>query len=227
MSRSSGAPAAFSSVPIARPIRLAYLQSWLRFYEPYVTRAASAARVEDAAARAVAIDPGNAAANGARLFVIPPFGRFIEAEAALRAVQQTSGAGSQYTGWFMRTLGHVRDSLVEDERAYRSDPLNPMSANLVALARMAAGRVNARGFATFPWSRSDTERRQAAAGRQCNAQRETRAGERIRLQPRGGCGCSWRQRGIGDPGSRCRVVAVSGSRHCAQWAWDRFPSKYA
>jgi hypothetical protein len=59
----------------------------------------------------------------------------------LQAVRRAHGEGGPFSGWFMRTLGHVRESLVEDERAYRSDPLNPMSANLVALARMAAGRV--------------------------------------------------------------------------------------
>jgi tetratricopeptide (TPR) repeat protein len=86
-------------------------------------------------------DPRNFDALVARLFVLPPFGRFVETEAALRTVQQAGGEGGQYTGWFLRSLGHVRESLEEDERAYRSDPLNPMSANLVALARMAAGRV--------------------------------------------------------------------------------------
>jgi TolB-like protein len=121
--------------------RLAYLRSWLRYYEPYATRTASAARVEDAATRALAADPRNFDALVARLFVMPPFGRFVETEAALRTVQQAGGEGGQFTGWFLRNLGHVRESLAEDERAYRSDPLNPMSANLVALARMAAGRV--------------------------------------------------------------------------------------
>jgi TolB-like protein len=121
--------------------RLAYLRSWLRYYEPYAARAASAARVQDAAAVAMATDPRNFDALVARLFVLPPFGRFVETEAALRLVQQAGNAEGQYTGWFLRNLGHVDESLVADERAYRSDPLNPMSANLVALARMAAGRV--------------------------------------------------------------------------------------
>jgi len=121
--------------------RLAYLRSWLRYYEPYGMRAASAARVLDVATRATSTDPRSFDALVARLFVLPPFGRFVETEAALRLVQQAGGEDGQYTGWFLRNLGHVRESLVEDERTYRSDPLNPMSANLVALARMAAGRV--------------------------------------------------------------------------------------
>ena len=121
--------------------RLAYLRSWLRYYEPYADRAASAAKVQDAAAVAMATDPRNIDALVAQLFVLPPFGRFVETESALRRVQQAGGEDGQYTGWFLRNLGHVDESLVEDERAYRSDPLNPMCANLVALARMAAGRV--------------------------------------------------------------------------------------
>ena len=121
--------------------RLAYLRAWLRYYEPYASRSASAAAVEDAAARAAATDPGSVDATVARLFVIPPFGRFVETDAALQAVRRAGGEAAQYAGWFLRTLGHVRESLVEDERAYRADPLNPMTANLVALARMAAGRT--------------------------------------------------------------------------------------
>lgn len=121
--------------------RLAILRAWLRYYEPYVTRAASAVAVEDAATRALAADHDSVDAKVARLFVAPPFGRFVETDAALQAVRRAGGEGAQYAGWFLRTLGHVSDSLVEDERAYRSDPLNPMSANLVALARMAAGRT--------------------------------------------------------------------------------------
>jgi tetratricopeptide (TPR) repeat protein len=38
-------------------------------------------------------------------------------------------------------MGRIRESLEETERSYRLNPLDPMSANLVALARMAAGRV--------------------------------------------------------------------------------------
>jgi tetratricopeptide (TPR) repeat protein len=38
-------------------------------------------------------------------------------------------------------MGRLRESLEEAERAYRLDALDPMTANQVALARMAAGRV--------------------------------------------------------------------------------------
>jgi hypothetical protein len=38
-------------------------------------------------------------------------------------------------------MGRVRESLEESERAHRLDALDPMSANTLALARMAAGHV--------------------------------------------------------------------------------------
>ena len=74
---------------------------------------------------------------------MPPFGRFVEADAFLERLQRApgSGDGRRYIGWFLRHIGRLRESLEETERTYRLDALDPMSANLVALARMAAGRV--------------------------------------------------------------------------------------
>ena len=63
--------------------RLAYLRAWLHFYEPFGFRTASARRVDDEAARALAIDPHNFDALVGQLFVVPPFGRFIEGEKAV------------------------------------------------------------------------------------------------------------------------------------------------
>ena len=123
--------------------RLANLRSFHHFYEPFAERAPSAERVEAEAARALAIDPRNADALAARLFVVPPFGHFIEGDAALERLRQAPGSGLQagYIGWYLRTTGHMRESLRETERGYRLDSLDPMSANGLALARMAAGLV--------------------------------------------------------------------------------------
>ena len=52
-----------------------------------------------------------------------------------------SGDGRRYIGWFLRLTGRLRESLDETERTYRLDALDPMFANLVALARMAPGRI--------------------------------------------------------------------------------------
>ena len=95
------------------------------------------------AERALALDPQNNDALLAQLFVIAPFGRFVEADAVVERMRRApgSGAGRIYVGWYIRNVGRVRESLEETERAYRLDALDPMSANMVALARMAAGRV--------------------------------------------------------------------------------------
>jgi TolB-like protein len=123
--------------------RLAYLRSWLRFYQPFADRSASAGLIQQEAARALAIDPQNIDAMTARLFILPPFGRFIEADAIVERLRRTQGAGDglRYVGWYLRTMGRVREALEVDERAYRLDALHPMSVNVLALGRMAAGRI--------------------------------------------------------------------------------------
>jgi tetratricopeptide (TPR) repeat protein len=50
--------------------------------------------------------------------------------------------GRGIVGWYLRTTGRVRASLTEAERAYRLDSLDSMTANLYALACMAAGRLD-------------------------------------------------------------------------------------
>ena len=123
--------------------RLGYLRAWLRFYEPFPDRPASAALVAREAGRALDLDPENVDAITAQLFVVPPFGRFIEGDAIVERMRRATGAGDglKFIGWYLRTTGRIREALDEDERAYRLDALHPMSANAVALARMAAGRV--------------------------------------------------------------------------------------
>ena len=123
--------------------RLAFLRAWLRFYQPFADRAASADFVRREAARALAFDPQNIDALLAQLFLSPPFGRFVDDVAIVERIRQVPGVGDAqiYVGWYARNIGQVRESLKETERAFRLDVLNPMSANLVGLARMAAGRV--------------------------------------------------------------------------------------
>lgn len=52
--------------------RLAYLRAWLRFYQPFADRAASARLVASEAERALALDPQNVDALLAQFFIIPP-----------------------------------------------------------------------------------------------------------------------------------------------------------
>jgi len=124
--------------------RLAYLRSFLHFYQPYVDRAAAAADVAREAARALALDPQNADALVGELFVLPAFGRFIEADTIMERIRGVHGSGAAkgYVGWCLRSMGRVRESLEETQRAYLLDALDPMAANALALARMAAGRLD-------------------------------------------------------------------------------------
>jgi TolB-like protein len=123
--------------------RLAWSRAWLRFYQPFAERGASADLVTREAERALGLDPQNGDALLAQLFLTSPFGRFVDDVAIVERVRRAPGvgAGQILVGWYLRNVGWVRESLEETERAYRLDALNPMSANLVALARMAAGRV--------------------------------------------------------------------------------------
>jgi TolB-like protein/class 3 adenylate cyclase len=123
--------------------RLAYLRAFLHQYLPFADRAASAGLVAREADRALALDPQSIDAMTGQLFVIPAFGRFVEGDAVMERIRRApgSGDGRRYIGWYLRTMGRVRESLEETERTYRLDALDPMSANLVALARMAAGHL--------------------------------------------------------------------------------------
>jgi tetratricopeptide (TPR) repeat protein len=119
------------------------LHGWLHLYLPFVDRPANAALVAREAGRTLAIDPQSVDAMVAELFVVPPFGRFIDLDAILERIRRAPGSadGHRYVGYFLRTMGRIREALEEDERAYRLDALHPMTTNLVALARLAAGRV--------------------------------------------------------------------------------------
>src|SRR6185369_15611885 len=123
--------------------RLAYLRAWLRFYQPFAERAANADLVARECDRALTLDPQNEDALVARLFTIAPFGRFGEHVPIVERIRRTPGvgAGRIFLGWYIRNVGLVRESLEETERAYRLDARNPGWGNMIALARMAAGRV--------------------------------------------------------------------------------------
>jgi TolB-like protein len=125
--------------------RVAYLRGFLHPYLPFTERTANAARVEREAATALSLDGDNIDALAARCFVAPPYGSFLEGDRRLDALRLApgSGDGRRYIGWFMRHTGRVREALAETERAFRLDALDPMSINLLALARMAAGQVSA------------------------------------------------------------------------------------
>lgn len=125
--------------------RLAFVRAWWHFYQSFADRPAIAARTNDAADHALAADPQEPFALAAKLLVVPPFGHFLAADAPLERLRASPGADvvRGYVGWYLRNTGHVGESVEEAERAYRLDTLDPMTANLLALARMAAEQVDA------------------------------------------------------------------------------------
>ncbi len=123
--------------------RLAYLRAFLRFYQPFADRAACADLVVREAERAQAVDPDNIDALTAKFFLVPPYGRFAETDQIIERMRRASGTsdGQMFIGWHARAIGRIHESAEDTERIYRLDPLNPMLANAVALARMATGRI--------------------------------------------------------------------------------------
>ena len=105
--------------------RLAYLRAWLRLYQPFADRAESARLVASEAERALALDPQNIDALLAQFFVIPPFGRFVEADAVMARIGRAPGlgAGGIYVGWHSRAIGQLRESAEATERAFLLDAL--------------------------------------------------------------------------------------------------------
>lgn len=124
--------------------RLVYLRSWLHFYIPFAERPANAERMAHDAAHALALDPEGSYARMAQALALPAFGRFIEFDTLIERMRAAPGNSDtrRYLGWGLRAMGRVREGLEETERCYRLDPLSLMSANMVGLARMAAGRVD-------------------------------------------------------------------------------------
>ena len=63
--------------------RLAYIRGWQHFYQPFAERAATVARVNEEADRALEVDPLNIDALAGQLFVVPAFGAFLEGDKIL------------------------------------------------------------------------------------------------------------------------------------------------
>ncbi len=122
--------------------RLAFSRVWLFFYQPFAERPRISALVGREADRALALDPQNVDALLAKFFVIPPYGRFLEADAALERIRRVPSPSSElYVSRQLRAVGLVREGAEAAERAYRLNALDPLYANLLALAIMATGRV--------------------------------------------------------------------------------------
>lgn len=123
--------------------RLAYVRAFLRFYQPFADHATWGGLVAREAERALAVDAANIDALSAQYCLLPPYGRFAEADQIVERMRRSPGRGDgqMFIGWHARAVGRTRDSAEDTERLYRLDPLNPMSANAFALGRMATGRT--------------------------------------------------------------------------------------
>lgn len=123
--------------------RLAYVRTWARLYQPFAERAASTALVTREAERALALDHENVDALTAQYFILPPYGSFIESDAAMERIRRAPGRGEGhgYVGWHARTIGRTRECAEITEEIYPSDPLNPMFVMMTSMARMAVGQV--------------------------------------------------------------------------------------
>ena len=95
--------------------RLAALRAWLHVYLPFADRPTSAALVAREVGRVLERDPQSVDAMMAQLFVVPPFGRFIECDSILQRILRVPGSadGRRYVGYFLRTMGRVREALEE------------------------------------------------------------------------------------------------------------------
>ena len=122
--------------------RLAFARTWLRFYLPFAERRAHADLVAQESERALTLDPQNVDALLARVLVLPMYGRFVEMDAAVERARRVPSPSSElYASRYLRGVGLVREGADAAEHAYRLNTLDPVWANLYALAVMATGRV--------------------------------------------------------------------------------------
>jgi hypothetical protein len=132
-----------------------FQRAFLALYQPYVERAAEARLwvTRDGRARADAWTRRTPMRSRHTVFVIAPFGRSSRPTRRSTRLRRAPRAGDarRYLGWCLRNLGHLRDSLEGPRPPTGLDALDPMSANMLALARMAARSMSPK---PFPCSRS-------------------------------------------------------------------------
>jgi len=130
--------------------KLAEQRAHLRLHRPYAERGAIAKVVASEAAQAQKIDERNPGARIAQYLLLPPWGRFIEAEAIIeRLSRDASGPGwLVHKALHLRSVGRVRDALEAARSSFELDALNPFVANAMGLGLWYAG-LNAEARARF------------------------------------------------------------------------------
>ena len=105
--------------------------SW-RYTRPYVERDEIAVVATAESKRALALEPHNGAAIAAQLNLLPPFGRFSDAEALAILLEKNVSTGEQYdfVDVHLQSVGRTREAIEFAQRAYEIDPLNPFVSNM-------------------------------------------------------------------------------------------------
>jgi tetratricopeptide (TPR) repeat protein len=128
---------------------LASARATWRLELPYAERGEVAVAVLQEALRALALDPRNVDALAAQVLLLPPFGRYLEAEALTERMSaiacETGGAHAAYVCnlWRARhyvTVGRLRETVDASRRAFEIDPLDPIVTNLWGRNLTFAGR---------------------------------------------------------------------------------------
>ncbi len=123
--------------------KLAELRAHFLFHQPHAERESLAAMVTAEAGRALALDPHNPAARLALLLLMPPWGRFIEAETIVEPLLQdshTDGYTFQFSATHYMSVGRMRDAVAIARRGYELDALNPLSSHLLGFCLWYAGQ---------------------------------------------------------------------------------------
>lgn len=118
-----------------------------------------ASRAREAAARAIAIDPGNIEARVAAATIQPNFRHWLENERALLALEARFGrhqAIDAALGWLLCDTGRWRDAVVRFRAALAAEPFHPHNRMVLALGLWGTGdlaeadRIFADAMALWP-----------------------------------------------------------------------------
>jgi DNA-binding winged helix-turn-helix (wHTH) protein/tetratricopeptide (TPR) repeat protein len=121
--------------------RLATVYRFLWEYDSAEDAPAMAARVRSAAGRALEIDPANAEAAAALAMLVPIFGHWAQAEAAMRRVLDDYPPARIRLARLLRDTGRMGDALALVHKAVMDDPTVPRWWNFHAQLLWDHGRL--------------------------------------------------------------------------------------
>ena len=122
--------------------KLAEQRAQLRLLRPYAERDAMAKAVAFEAAHAQDLDARNPGAQLAQYLLLPPWGKFIEAEAIVDRLSTNAGGAGYWLAYIalhLQSVGRVREALEITRRSYELDALNPFVANGMGVGLWYAG----------------------------------------------------------------------------------------